>query len=82
MAEEPTTPDLEELSHRLIDAIDARDFDAVASFYAPDAVYIPRGSVEGVLRAVGRYADSLKTGPGRMKSSSSSLTSGVTLVTA
>ena len=38
MSEESTTPDLEELAQRLTDAINARDFDAVISFYAPDAV--------------------------------------------
>ena len=38
MSEESTTPDVEELAQRLTDAINARDFDAVISFYAPDAV--------------------------------------------
>jgi ketosteroid isomerase-like protein len=37
--EESTTPDLAELGQRLTDAINARDFDAVISFYAPDAVW-------------------------------------------
>jgi ketosteroid isomerase-like protein len=39
MPEESTTPDLVELAQRLTDAINARDFDAVISFYAPDAVF-------------------------------------------
>jgi uncharacterized protein (TIGR02246 family) len=50
VSEEPTTPDLVELGTRLIDAINARDFDAMASFYAHDAVYDARrteGRVEG-----------------------------------
>ena len=37
--EESTTPDLVKLGQRLTDAINARDFDAVISFYAPDAVF-------------------------------------------
>jgi ketosteroid isomerase-like protein len=45
MPEEPTTPDLVERGIRLIDAINARDFDAMASFYAPDAVYDARRTV-------------------------------------
>jgi ketosteroid isomerase-like protein len=36
--EESTTPDAVELGQRVTDAINARDFDAVISFYAPDAV--------------------------------------------
>jgi ketosteroid isomerase-like protein len=39
MTEESTTPDLAELAQRLTDATNARDFDAVISFYAPDAVF-------------------------------------------
>jgi ketosteroid isomerase-like protein len=38
MPEESTTPDLEELWRRLLDALNSRDFDAVMNFYAPDAV--------------------------------------------
>jgi ketosteroid isomerase-like protein len=38
MAEESTTPDLVELVQRVIDAVHARDFDAVQSAYAPNAV--------------------------------------------
>ena len=37
MPEKSTTPDPEELAQRLTDAINARDFDAVTSLYAPDA---------------------------------------------
>jgi ketosteroid isomerase-like protein len=39
MPQEPTTSDPLELGQRLTDAINARDFDAVISFYAPDAVF-------------------------------------------
>ena len=39
MSEESTTPDPVERGQRLTDAINARDFDAVISFYAPDAVF-------------------------------------------
>jgi ketosteroid isomerase-like protein len=39
VSEESTTPDLEERGERLVDAVNARDFDAMASFYAHDAVY-------------------------------------------
>jgi ketosteroid isomerase-like protein len=38
MTEESTTPDLEELVQRVVDAVHARDFDAVQSAYAPQAV--------------------------------------------
>jgi ketosteroid isomerase-like protein len=38
MAEESTTPDLVELVRGVIDATNARDIDAAASFYAPRAV--------------------------------------------
>jgi len=38
MPEESTTPDLEELVQRVVDAVHARDFDAVQSAYAPQAV--------------------------------------------
>ena len=50
MSDESTIPDLVELGTRLIDAINARDFDAMASFYAHDAVYDARrteGRLEG-----------------------------------
>jgi ketosteroid isomerase-like protein len=38
MTEESTTPDLEALSRRAIEALNRRDLDAVLSLYAPDAV--------------------------------------------
>jgi ketosteroid isomerase-like protein len=39
MSEEATTPDLVELGRRLFDAANRRDFDAMMSFWAPDAVW-------------------------------------------
>ena len=51
MSEESTTPDLVELSRRALDATNRRDFDAVASFYAPDAVY--RGTEIGTFEGAG-----------------------------
>ena len=39
MPEEPTTPNLVELSGRVLDVMSQRDFDTVASCYAPDAVF-------------------------------------------
>jgi ketosteroid isomerase-like protein len=38
MSDGSTTPDLVELSRRFVEAANRRDFDAVMSFYAPDAV--------------------------------------------
>jgi ketosteroid isomerase-like protein len=38
MSEESTTPDLVELVRHFFAAVNRRDFDAVESFYAPDAV--------------------------------------------
>jgi ketosteroid isomerase-like protein len=38
MSEESTTPDLVERVQRIVAAMNARDFDAAMSFYAPDAV--------------------------------------------
>ena len=38
MSEESTTPDLEVLAQRFVAACNARDFDAIASFYAPTAL--------------------------------------------
>ena len=38
MSEKSTTPDLAELSQRLLDAGNALDFDTAISFYAPDSV--------------------------------------------
>ena len=51
MSEESTTRDLVELSRRALDATNRRDFDAVASFYAPDAVY--RGMDIGTFKGAG-----------------------------
>jgi ketosteroid isomerase-like protein len=39
MSEESTTPDLVELARRSFEAADRRDFGALMSFYAPDAVW-------------------------------------------
>jgi ketosteroid isomerase-like protein len=39
VAEESTTPDLVELGRGLYEAVNRRDFDAVMSFFAPDAVW-------------------------------------------
>jgi uncharacterized protein (TIGR02246 family) len=43
-AGEPTTPDPVELAACLVDAINARDFEAMAGFYAHDAIYDGRRS--------------------------------------
>lgn len=49
MAEESTTPDLVERVRGLIGALDGRDVDTLASFYAQDAVYEAAvGRFEGV----------------------------------
>jgi ketosteroid isomerase-like protein len=39
MSQKSTTPDPVELGQRLTDAINAREINAVISFYAPDAVF-------------------------------------------
>ena len=44
MPEESTTPDLVELSRRFHEAASRLDFDAMVSFYAPDAVVEGRAS--------------------------------------
>jgi ketosteroid isomerase-like protein len=44
MPEESTTPDLVELSRRLVEAGNRHEFDSVMSFYAPDAVWEGRAS--------------------------------------
>src|SRR6266576_6791870 len=44
MSLEATNPDLVELNRRLLEAGNRRDFDAVMSFYAPDAVWEGRAS--------------------------------------
>jgi ketosteroid isomerase-like protein len=51
MAEESTTPDLEELYRRAVEAYNRRDFDDLMSYFASDAVWetVPLGSrFEGV----------------------------------
>jgi uncharacterized protein (TIGR02246 family) len=58
MSEEPTTADLVELVQRIVAATNARDFDAVASLYAPDAVLDSRLEVfEGRSAIRGVYED-------------------------
>jgi ketosteroid isomerase-like protein len=42
MPDEPTTPDLAERFERYVEALNARDFDLVESFYAPDALFYGR----------------------------------------
>ena len=44
MSEESTTPDPVELSRRFYEAASRLDFDAMVSFYAPDAVWEGRAS--------------------------------------
>jgi ketosteroid isomerase-like protein len=39
MSEESTTPDLEELVRRAVEAYNRRDWDAAMAFYTPDAVW-------------------------------------------
>ena len=58
MAEEPATPDLVELSQRVLDATNRREFDAVASFFAPDAVFCGTeiGTFEGT-GAIGGFLE-------------------------
>jgi hypothetical protein len=51
MSEESATPDLVELSQRLIDAGNALDFDAAISFYARDSVLDGRGAIRLALSA-------------------------------
>jgi ketosteroid isomerase-like protein len=60
MSEESTTSDLVELVQRGVDATNARDFDAVMSFYAPNAVVVATGmstSFEGVAAIRGFIED-------------------------
>lgn len=49
MPEDSATPDLVELVHRVREAVNRRDFDAVETFYAPDAVVhgVEAGTFEG-----------------------------------
>jgi ketosteroid isomerase-like protein len=42
MTEESTTPDLAERFERYVEALNAREFDLVESFYAPDALFYGR----------------------------------------
>jgi ketosteroid isomerase-like protein len=39
MAQEPTTPDLDELTRRAFEVAKSHDLDAIMSFFAPDAVW-------------------------------------------
>ena len=67
MTEESTTPDLEELVQRVVDAVHARDFDAVQSAYAPNAVLdiLQLGATfEGRLAIRGFYEEWAATFPG------------------
>jgi|SRR5271169_480071 len=58
MSEESTTPDLVELVNRVREAANRRDFDAVESFYAPDAVLrgvVHAGTFEGAAAIRGLF---------------------------
>lgn len=60
MSEQSVTPDLVELTRRIFEAADRRDFDAVLSFCAPDAVWEAVGlgtSFEGVAAIRGFLED-------------------------
>jgi ketosteroid isomerase-like protein len=59
MSEESTTPPPGELFRRALDATNCRDFDAVASLYAPDAVYrgTEIGAFEGAAAIRGFFED-------------------------
>ncbi|HST33447.1 MAG TPA: nuclear transport factor 2 family protein [Solirubrobacteraceae bacterium] len=50
MSEQAATPDLVELTRRILDAADRADFDEILRFYARDAVWDTRGagSFDGV----------------------------------
>jgi ketosteroid isomerase-like protein len=50
--EEPRTPDLVELARRLADALSRRDFEAMMSFFAPDAVWDGLGPGDERLRGL------------------------------
>ena len=49
MPEEPTIPELEEMSRRAIDALNRRDFDALFAMWAPNVVWdtTPGGTLLG-----------------------------------
>jgi ketosteroid isomerase-like protein len=67
MTEESTTPDLVELVQRVVDAVHVRDFDAVQSAYAPNAVLdiLELGATfEGHLAIRGFYEEWAATFPG------------------
>jgi len=61
MSEEFTTPDLAELTRRAIEPANRRDFDAMMSFYAPDAVCdtspVGTGIFEGIAAIRGFFED-------------------------
>ena len=59
MHEESTTPDLVELTRRIREALNHRDFDAVMRFYAPDAVLqnTEIGTFEGEAAIRGVFED-------------------------
>jgi ketosteroid isomerase-like protein len=59
MSEESTTPDLVELTRHVYDAANSGDFDAMTSFFAPDAVWVTDegiGTFEGVA-AIRRFVE-------------------------
>ena len=60
MSKESTTPDLVELGHRLFEAANRRDFDAMLSFFAPEVVWEARAfgiTFEGVAAIRGFWQD-------------------------
>ena len=60
MTEESTTPDLVEAIRASVEAVNRRDWDAVESFYAPDAVDVgveAIGTFEGAATIRGYYED-------------------------
>ena len=61
MPEEPTTPDIVELSRQVFGAMVGRDFGAVEGFYAPDAIYRGEqvGTYEGAAAIRGLFEDML-----------------------
>jgi ketosteroid isomerase-like protein len=59
MSEEPTTPDLIGLARLFNDAFNRRDWDAVESFYAPDAVAVAAEGL-GTFEGTAPYAASTK----------------------
>jgi len=63
MSEESTTPDLVELTHRSVEALNRRDFDAVESSFAPDAIYrgTEIGTFEGARAIRGLVEDFLSS---------------------